>query len=376
MDQTPPELCTRIFSFACRDTGYTGRSLSLVSKYIRETSKSVKLQSISIHGHIQMMAFAALLERTPPHLRHVRYLLVSSHDPKVEGIDETRARYCLLSDKIEKLPERLGDGSDEEAEEEEEALRVECECLYDILQSKIKLYNARNERRGKPKADAFKSILRNVASTLEILEVNLDHDTAIHTNENLALPSLTDLITHGAFPLSSTHPLHPPILEPCHSLRRLHVVAGSYQVHPSFFLRQHSFAPSLSYLRFSGLQQDGWVAGSIASALGLVEPDPSEPEVRPLPVTVEKILIKPSQPPPPPNGGCGTAGLRYSLLLNGCRELHEKDKRVVLLCAPTPDEQHLAVPGDESEWLDLVNSGEGCWATYNAEQRRDGPEAI
>jgi hypothetical protein len=373
MDQTPPELCTRIFSFACRDTGYTGRSLSLVSKYIHETSKSVKLQSISIHGHIQMMAFAALLERTPPHLRHVRYLFVSSHDPKVEGIDEAMARYSLLSDKIEKLPK--GDGSDEEAEEEAEALRVECECLYDIIQSKAKLYNARNTRRGKPKADAFGSILRNVASTLEILDVNLDHDTAMHTNENLALPSLTDLTTHGAFPLSSTHQLHLPMLKPCHSLRRLHVVAGSHQVHPTFFLRQHSFAPSLSYLRFSGLQQDGWVAGSVAIALGLVEPGPSEHEVR-LPATIERILIKPSQPPPPPNGGCGTAGVRYSLLLKGCRELHERDKRVVLLRAPTPDEQHPAAPGDDSEWLDLVNGGEGCWATHNAEQRGDGPEAI
>ena len=65
------------------------------------------------------MAFAALLERTPPHLRHVRYLFVSSHDPEVEGIDEAMARYSLLSDKIEKLPK--GDGSDEEAEEEAEA---------------------------------------------------------------------------------------------------------------------------------------------------------------------------------------------------------------------------------------------------------------
>jgi hypothetical protein len=134
MDQTPRELCTRIFSVACRDTGYCGRSLSLDLKYIRETSKSVKLQNISIHGHIQIMMLHSPLswrpERTPHHLR---YLFVSSHDPAVEGIDETRTHYCLLSGKIEKLPKRLGDRSDEEAEEEAEALRVECECLYDIL---------------------------------------------------------------------------------------------------------------------------------------------------------------------------------------------------------------------------------------------------
>jgi hypothetical protein len=106
------------------------------------------------------------------------------------------------------------------------------------------------------KADAFKSIFRNVTSTL-------------------------DLITHGAFLLSSTHQLYPTMLGPGHSPRRLHVVASSRQVQPTFFLRKHSFAPSLSYLWFSGLQQDGWVAEYVAIALGLVEPGPSESEVRP-----------------------------------------------------------------------------------------------
>jgi hypothetical protein len=38
MYQIPPELLTDIFLLACRDAGYTGRSLSIVSKYIRETS--------------------------------------------------------------------------------------------------------------------------------------------------------------------------------------------------------------------------------------------------------------------------------------------------------------------------------------------------
>jgi len=42
------------------------------------------------------------------------YLFVSSHDPNVEGIDEGRACYCPLSDKIRELLK-----GDEEAEDEE-----------------------------------------------------------------------------------------------------------------------------------------------------------------------------------------------------------------------------------------------------------------
>jgi hypothetical protein len=285
-------------------------------------------------------------------------------------MNEAGARHRLLLEIIEKLPE--GDESDEEAKEEEEALKVECECQYDIFQSKVKLNNARNKRRGKPKADAFETILRNVASTLEVLEVNLDHDTAEHTNGNLALPSLTDLITHGSFPLSSTHRHHAPILEPCHSLRRLHVVASSGQVRPLSFLQQHSFAPSLSHLRFSGLQQDGWFAGHIAVALGLMEPTGFTYEVRPFPATIQRILVKPSQPPPPPNGGCATAHLRYSLLLDGCRALQQEDKRVVLLRAQTDEPYPTA--SDESEWLDVVNGGEGGWGTHDVDGQGDSPE--
>jgi hypothetical protein len=76
MDQTPSELWEKIDSFACTDTGFTGHSLSLVSKYVQETSKSVKLQSINLCGFTQMLAFTDLLEQTPPHLQHVQYMLI------------------------------------------------------------------------------------------------------------------------------------------------------------------------------------------------------------------------------------------------------------------------------------------------------------
>ncbi|KAF7969529.1 hypothetical protein HWV62_26969, partial [Athelia sp. TMB] len=79
MDRTPPEIWARISSHACTDAGATGRSLSRVSKGIRDASAPFKLQSISICGKQQAAAFQDILLRTPPQLRRVRYLYLSTH---------------------------------------------------------------------------------------------------------------------------------------------------------------------------------------------------------------------------------------------------------------------------------------------------------
>ncbi|KIK59301.1 hypothetical protein GYMLUDRAFT_44667 [Collybiopsis luxurians FD-317 M1] len=101
MDRCPPEICHLIFCFACTDGGYTGRSLSAVSKSIRSISRPTMLQSMSIIGYNQLVAFLNILEQEQaqtqqqhsdepdrPSLRHVKYLFISAHarntavDPK------------------------------------------------------------------------------------------------------------------------------------------------------------------------------------------------------------------------------------------------------------------------------------------------------
>ena len=79
MDRCPAEICSEIYAFACVDDGRTGRALSLVSKYTRETSKPYKLQSISVIGYNQLLAFADLVESTPLHLRQVKCIFMSAH---------------------------------------------------------------------------------------------------------------------------------------------------------------------------------------------------------------------------------------------------------------------------------------------------------
>jgi hypothetical protein len=78
MDRWPTETWGHVFTHACTDDGYTGRSLSLVSRYIHEASKPMKLQSISVVGISQIHGFARLIANTPPCYRQVRYLFI--HD--------------------------------------------------------------------------------------------------------------------------------------------------------------------------------------------------------------------------------------------------------------------------------------------------------
>ncbi|TFK68268.1 hypothetical protein BDN72DRAFT_751534, partial [Pluteus cervinus] len=65
----PSELWMYIFSFACMDNGYTGRSLSLVSQTIHELSAPLKYQSICIARHKHLFNFLETFKQIPIHRR-------------------------------------------------------------------------------------------------------------------------------------------------------------------------------------------------------------------------------------------------------------------------------------------------------------------
>ncbi|TFK72738.1 hypothetical protein BDN72DRAFT_762880, partial [Pluteus cervinus] len=73
----PIEVWDEISFYACLDNGYTGRSLSMVSKAIRAASAPYKLQSISLKRAKYIFPFAQLLKDTPAQLRRVRHLSLS-----------------------------------------------------------------------------------------------------------------------------------------------------------------------------------------------------------------------------------------------------------------------------------------------------------
>ncbi|KAG6893693.1 hypothetical protein C0992_008992 [Termitomyces sp. T32_za158] len=75
----PPEIHSHICQLACQDDGRTVRALSLVSKYFRQISRPYFYQSLSISGSAQITALDLALKTTPPHLRLVRHLFLSTH---------------------------------------------------------------------------------------------------------------------------------------------------------------------------------------------------------------------------------------------------------------------------------------------------------
>src|ERR1700733_11059411 len=72
----PTEIWARIFSLACIDDGFTGRSLSLVSRYIMEASKFYKYQCLAVKDH-QLRPLALVFKKLSADARRVRCLFLS-----------------------------------------------------------------------------------------------------------------------------------------------------------------------------------------------------------------------------------------------------------------------------------------------------------
>ena len=77
MERCPPEIWHEIFTLICDDGGYMARSLSLVSRYFHDVSRSVMMQSVICNGADEIIAFASILDRTPAHHRVVRHLFAT-----------------------------------------------------------------------------------------------------------------------------------------------------------------------------------------------------------------------------------------------------------------------------------------------------------
>jgi hypothetical protein len=74
--QCPAEIWGTIFALACIDDGFTGRALSRVSRYIMETSRPYKYQSLVVtQRHFRPLT--AILKKLPADRRRIRYLFLS-----------------------------------------------------------------------------------------------------------------------------------------------------------------------------------------------------------------------------------------------------------------------------------------------------------
>ena len=91
LENLPPEILLKIILDACTDGGFTGRSLSLVSKHIHAVSKPAKFHSITIHGVWQLLQFIQLLDTISLHTQPVHHLFINHcypYDKPTQHLDD------------------------------------------------------------------------------------------------------------------------------------------------------------------------------------------------------------------------------------------------------------------------------------------------
>jgi hypothetical protein len=300
MESSPPEICHKIFTEACLDDGSTARSLSLVSKYIHEASNPTRFQNIALRGYKQITAFADILERTPPHLRRVCHLFISTRGPASTDLSGASA--------MMRVPWREND-------------------LYGR-----NIFEQERFQQEKSISAAIDRILLLIAPTVETLALSFTYEWR-SVLLPLSLPNLTELTIRGSYFAPETKDA-PLVLFP--SLRYLHI-GERQQLSAGLMQYISKAAPSLTHVCFTGCR----------SADNLVT----------ISSTVTSILIKLCSPRK--RSGCAASyfrGLEH-IRQFGRRILEQSDGRIMILTT-TEREGEVKVL---QQWLERANGGQGCW---------------
>ncbi|KAJ3572365.1 hypothetical protein NP233_g3135 [Leucocoprinus birnbaumii] len=85
LELLPPEVCKQIYEKACDDDGRTGRSLSLVSRYVSEVSEEFKYRSLAVYSIPKILKCYKVLESKPPEARRIIHLFISAHEQVLPG---------------------------------------------------------------------------------------------------------------------------------------------------------------------------------------------------------------------------------------------------------------------------------------------------
>jgi len=217
LEYLAPEIWMKIFEWACRDSGATGRSLGLVNSDFRRLSRPYAYQSIHLPRATDIFAFRDFLSTLPADQKRVRFL----HTPCPHIFMNTLS---VDDDIYYEDDDFEDDGVYERAKgEPEESNALQHEALRDIL--------------------------NQVSSSLLVLSIFWNSKVAVFLEELLIpLPRLEELHIHRRFVDMRPHPqvIRSPMLS---NLRRLHI-AGRYSEAESIpfddFLAR--LAPRLTHL--------------------------------------------------------------------------------------------------------------------------------
>lgn len=95
MQRCPVEIWEQILSNACTDGGYTGCSLSVVSRTMRDVSRPFRYHSVALLDYTRCVWFANLVERTTSPLL-VRHLFVSATSANADMSTTAKPLHTIL----------------------------------------------------------------------------------------------------------------------------------------------------------------------------------------------------------------------------------------------------------------------------------------
>ncbi|TBU35549.1 hypothetical protein BD311DRAFT_801179 [Dichomitus squalens] len=333
MEDLAAELLVDIFEFACvGDDGQTARSLSLISRRIREASRPFLFRAIFLHA-------------TPTKLQQLIHRMEVEHERCPEM--RPRCRHLFLEcphmdpDELAEFPTIDDSPTSFHGEPSSSVLS------YSTHQRMATFWEQWSR--------LVSSLLRATAPDLETFTFVSHSDFPGPIAFPCFFPALRELcvVSCGLSPSSSVTTTHPPVFP---SLQRLHLVSLSEEF-PSSFASLVQHTPKLTHLRVSNLARQL----NLRALLNLYKdsnPDPALPNL-------QRVLIQPSSPPWP-DGPCGSP---YMLYLDFVTRLwcSAQLARVPVYLVPgnvkfREADHEIFVQKTREEWLDRIAGREGCWA--------------
>ncbi|KDQ63968.1 hypothetical protein JAAARDRAFT_52022 [Jaapia argillacea MUCL 33604] len=333
LEDCPREIWEHIFSLACVDGGFTARSLSLVSRYIKDVSQTTRYQCVAIRGLVQLQSFASVLKKSPPSNRHVRHLFISGCPPKGNGAHSMTSR----------IRSRLRFRNDDSDSDESSYLaRIR---QGEELQSRLDKASDLSPKFNKILGEVIELIGPDSLETLSCIICSMVSLPP--------LPNLRELTICGDWHETTTSFSFP-------SLRRLHLL-GPYCSESDIQLLIQS-APALTHLRLSGLEERMDLSSFIKSILGVPSDDYlASSSSSPRPIHLERLLVHPRNPT---RFGCGFAHGCYLNKLHGIQQLlegHTEGKGVLLQSKVWDRDFDSEIDREKELWVSRMSGGLGCW---------------
>jgi hypothetical protein len=377
IEKLPPEVLHEIYGLCCTDSGTTGLSLSLVSRYINETSRPYRIISVALVGVSQAAAFASYVQALSPDARRTHYLLISDGGRRTS---DWRAQWTHFFDTatttpfppgrdINDLMRRPSGGARGSSSSAARPLRPQKRLVdyldeQDISKRESLMEHHKNEQLAMH--NTILAILEALSSTLKVLTLF----TSTSFMPGCKLPVLESFTVRQLPEKEASHLklFHVPFF-PC--LKHLHITR--YRHGSASFSTLASLAPRLERLRLSGVGQDLNLPTKISCALGI-----QSPLIRILPrpednvLTDLKLLLVQPIPDRDESAVLNPSESLHNRMLHGLRDVQAADGRGCfhLLEAASASEGY----DNESarkDWEGWINGGPGCWLIHTTNGQSD-----